>query len=178
MELPEPAQCFQRLQRTGHFPLKAEPFPLRREPRSAAIPAIRIRFSRQSIGEIFKKLIKLTFRTLCLGNFSNLLVHYGVGSEEARFRAGLRPPLKLPVRFSRMQLSQRCSPLKCKRKNQSHQIHQSHLAIQLGAREQLPTRTTPTIESMRPNAPHNPAIKSVEELSDVGSFEIVTPTSQ
>jgi hypothetical protein len=30
----------------------------------------------------------------------------GVGSEEARFPAGLRPPLKLHGRFSRMQLSQ------------------------------------------------------------------------
>ena len=29
----------------------------------------------------------------------------GVGSEEARLRAGLRPPLKLHGRFSRMQLS-------------------------------------------------------------------------
>ena len=32
-----------------------------------------------------------------------------VGSEEARLRAGLRPPLKLHVRISRMQLSQRLS---------------------------------------------------------------------
>jgi hypothetical protein len=32
-----------------------------------------------------------------------------VGSEEARLRAGLRPPLKLHVRVSRMQLSQRFS---------------------------------------------------------------------
>jgi hypothetical protein len=31
----------------------------------------------------------------------------GVGSEEARLRAGLRPPPKLHVRFSRMQLSRR-----------------------------------------------------------------------
>ncbi len=30
-----------------------------------------------------------------------------VGSEEARLRAGLRPPPKLHVRFSRMQLSRR-----------------------------------------------------------------------
>ena len=30
-----------------------------------------------------------------------------VGSEEARLRAGLRPPLKLHRRFCRMQLSQR-----------------------------------------------------------------------
>ena len=32
-----------------------------------------------------------------------------VGSEEARSRAGLRPPLKLHVRFSRMQLSRKLS---------------------------------------------------------------------
>src|ERR1700687_2793357 len=31
----------------------------------------------------------------------------GVGSEEARLRASLRPPLKLHVHFSRMQLSRR-----------------------------------------------------------------------
>src|SRR3972149_3537657 len=34
----------------------------------------------------------------------------GVGSEEARLRAGLRPPPKLHVRFSRMQLSRRLNP--------------------------------------------------------------------
>src|SRR5713101_8294066 len=33
----------------------------------------------------------------------------GVGSEEARSRAGLRPPLKLHVHISRMQLSRRLS---------------------------------------------------------------------
>jgi len=32
-----------------------------------------------------------------------------VGSEEARLRAGLRPPLKLHVRVARMQLSRRLS---------------------------------------------------------------------
>jgi len=32
---------------------------------------------------------------------------FSVGSEEARLRAGLRPPPKLHVRFSRMQLSRR-----------------------------------------------------------------------
>jgi hypothetical protein len=34
-------------------------------------------------------------------------IDVGVGSEEARLRAGLRPPLKLHGRFSRMQLSRR-----------------------------------------------------------------------
>ena len=42
-----------------------------------------------------------TFRKL----FASLLVF--VGLEEARLRASLRPPLKLHVRFSRMQLSRR-----------------------------------------------------------------------
>jgi hypothetical protein len=37
--------------------------------------------------------------------FASLLVL--VGSEEARLRAGLRPPLKLHVQFSCMQLSRR-----------------------------------------------------------------------
>ena len=48
----------------------------------------------------------------------------GVGSEEARLRAGLRPPLKLPVRFSRRQLSRRRAFLRCNRRNQSNQIYQ------------------------------------------------------
>ena len=40
-----------------------------------------------------------------------------VGSEEARSRAGLRPPLKLHGRFSRMQLSRRLLPSRCDRRN-------------------------------------------------------------
>ena len=47
--------------------------------------------------------------------------HYGgrsaVGSEEARLHAGLRPPPKLHVRFSRMQLSRRLNPLRRDRRN-------------------------------------------------------------
>jgi hypothetical protein len=38
-----------------------------------------------------------------------LLVQVLVGSEEGRLRASLRPPLKLHVRISRMQLSRRLS---------------------------------------------------------------------
>ena len=37
----------------------------------------------------------------------------GVGSEEARLRASLRPPPKLHVRFSRMQLSRRLMLPEC-----------------------------------------------------------------
>jgi hypothetical protein len=40
---------------------------------------------------------------------SNCFELIAVGSEEARLRASLRPPLKLHVRFSRMQLSRRLS---------------------------------------------------------------------
>ena len=39
-----------------------------------------------------------------------------VGSEEARLRASLRPPLKLHVRFSRMQLSRRHITSRCKKR--------------------------------------------------------------
>jgi len=31
---------------------------------------------------------------------------------------------------------------------------------------------------MRPNAPHNPAIKSVEDLPDMGTLEILAPAPQ
>jgi hypothetical protein len=40
-----------------------------------------------------------------------------VGSEEARQSAGLRPPLKLHGRFSRMQLSRRLSTTECERRD-------------------------------------------------------------
>jgi hypothetical protein len=43
----------------------------------------------------------------------------GVGPEEARSRASLRPPPKLDVQFSRIQLSRRCIALSGKRRNQS-----------------------------------------------------------
>jgi len=41
------------------------------------------------------------------GEFLEKAVWREVGSEEARLRASLRPPRKLHVRFSRMQLSRR-----------------------------------------------------------------------
>ena len=46
-----------------------------------------------------------------------------VGSEVARRSAGLRPPPKLHVRFSRMQLSRRRLPQGCQRRYQSNQIY-------------------------------------------------------
>src|SRR2546425_13271011 len=44
---------------------------------------------------------------LCIGRVTAVLI--AVGSEEARLRAGLRPPLKLHVQVSCMQLSRRLS---------------------------------------------------------------------
>jgi hypothetical protein len=53
----------------------------------------------------------------------------GVGSEEARLRAGLRPPLKLHGRFSRMQLSRRLMLPRRKRRDQLNEIHKPVLAV-------------------------------------------------
>src|SRR3984893_1183316 len=48
-----------------------------------------------------------------------------VGSEEARLRASLRPPLKLHVRFSRMQLSRRLSDAGMQEKELSRSTEQA-----------------------------------------------------
>src|ERR1700676_1738354 len=93
-----------------------------------------------------------------------------VGSEVAHLRAGHRPPLKLYVRFSRIQLSRRLTLPGCNRRDQLNQVDQPVLAVQLGFRQLSPATVPPPLESMRPNAPHNPAIEPVEELSHVGSF--------
>src|SRR6266852_1953563 len=102
----------------------------------------------------------------------------GVGSEEARISAGLRPPLKLHVRFSRMQLSRRLMPAGCKRRNQPHQVHKLILTVQRRRRQLLPTAITPTFKPMRPDPPHDPTVELIEELSDVSSFVILAPPPQ
>src|SRR5437899_4385630 len=50
-----------------------------------------------------------------------------VGSEEARLRASLRPPLKLHVQFSRMQLSRRLSPAGMPEKELSRATEQARI---------------------------------------------------
>src|SRR6266446_4765149 len=101
-----------------------------------------------------------------------------VGSEVARLRAGHRPPLKLYVQFSRIQLSRRLTLPRCNRRDQLNQVHQPVLAVQLGFRQLSPATVSPSLESMRPNAPHNPAVEPVEELSDVGSLVVMAPSPQ
>ena len=53
----------------------------------------------------------------------------GVGSEVARLRAGHRPPLKLYVQFSRIQLSRRLTLPRRKRRDQLNEIHKPVLAV-------------------------------------------------
>ena len=100
-----------------------------------------------------------------------------VGSEEARRNASLRPPLKLDMLFYSIGLSRRCSFPGCYRRNQSNQVHQPKLTIELGLWQAFPACTAPSLTFMRPNTPHNPPVKSVKELSDVGTLEIIAPTS-
>src|SRR5450631_1536634 len=100
----------------------------------------------------------------------------GVGSEVARLRAGHRPPLKLYMQFSRIQLSQRLTLPRGNRRNQLNQVHQPVLAVQRGLRLLSPATVAPALESMRPNASHNPTVEPVEELSDVGPLVVMTPS--
>src|ERR1700694_1245825 len=71
----------------------------------------------------------------------------GVGSEEARLRAGLRPPLKLHVHFSRMQLSRRLNRSEMPTKEFAFTVY-SLLGVRDDARVRHlrasgPTRSTP-----------------------------------
>src|ERR1700674_5752575 len=70
-----------------------------------------------------------------------------VGSEEARLRAGLRPPLKLHVHFSRMQLSRRLNRSEMPTKEFAFTVY-SLLGVRDDARVRHlrasgPTRSTP-----------------------------------
>src|ERR1700760_147265 len=51
--------------------------------------------------------------------------HVAVGSEEARLRASLRPPLKLCVQFSRTQLSRRLSNARMLEKELNRLVEQA-----------------------------------------------------
>jgi len=103
-----------------------------------------------------------------------------VGSEEARLHAGLRPPLKLYVPISGIQLSRRRPRTRAiaEGRNQGNQVNQAKLAIQLCRRQLLPAATSPAPKSMRPYPSHDPAIEFVEECPDVGALVILAPSPQ
>src|ERR1700687_4085070 len=92
-------------------------------------------------------------------------------------RADLRPPHKLDVQFSRIQLSRRRCPLSGDGRYQPNKVDQPELAIERAARQRFPAAAPPLAEPMRPDAPHQPAVKSVEELSDVSPLVVVSPTA-
>src|SRR4029079_2633371 len=87
--------------------------------------------------------------------------------------AGLRPPLKLHVRFSRMQLSRRVPSGWARPKVKCEQTNKPHLAIQTGLRQVFPATTAPALASMRPDATHDPSIEPGEELSNVSPLVVV-----
>jgi hypothetical protein len=91
--------------------------------------------------------------------------------------AGLRPPLKPDVRFSRIRLSRRRSPERFEGWNQTDKVDQPTLAIQLRAWKRFPSGTAPPLVSVRPESPHDPSVKLVEEPSDVGALVVLAPTS-
>src|SRR5215467_3580092 len=81
--------------------------------------------------------------------------------------AGLRPPLKLHVQFSRMQLSRRFPTGWARAKVKCEQTDKPHLAVQHRLRQLFPPAAAPALASMRPDATHDPSIKTGEELSNV-----------
>src|SRR6516165_1817039 len=92
-------------------------------------------------------------------------------------RAGLRPPPKLDVQFSRIQLSRRRSPLSGDGRDQRDKIDEPKLAVELAGWQRCPTAAAPFAEPVRPDSSHQPAVESVEELSDVGPLVVVAPTT-
>ncbi|MDD5320247.1 MAG: isoprenylcysteine carboxylmethyltransferase family protein [Methylococcales bacterium] len=57
-------------------------------------------------------------------------------------------------------------------RNQSNQIHQPELVIELGCRQNFPAGTEPTPEPVGPDAPHKSSVKLVAKLADAGTFEM------
>src|SRR3954447_15522885 len=92
-------------------------------------------------------------------------------------RAGLRPPLKLDVRFSRIQLSRRRFLLSSDGRDHRNQVHEPILAVELVVRQSSPSTAAPPLVPMRPDPPHQPLVEPVKEPSDVGPFVVVAPPS-
>src|SRR3954466_6403557 len=88
-------------------------------------------------------------------------------------RAGLRPPLKLDVRFSRIQLSRRRFPLSSDGRDHRNQVHEPVLAVELVVRQGSPSTAAPPLVPVRPDPPHQPLIEPVKEPSDVGPLVVV-----
>ena len=62
-------------------------------------------------------------------------------------------------------------------RNQGDQAYKPVLANELALRQPFPASVAPSLVTMRPETPHDPAVKLVEELADVGLAVILAPTS-
>src|SRR6516165_8301196 len=92
-------------------------------------------------------------------------------------RAGLRPPLKLGVQFSRTQLSRRRRSLRGDGRDHRNQVHKPVLAVELTAWQRSPTAAAPLVVPVRPDPPYQPSVEPVEELSDLGPLVVVAPAT-
>src|SRR3982750_4701998 len=92
-------------------------------------------------------------------------------------RAGLRPPLKLDVQFSRIQLSRGLFPLSSDGGDHRNQVHEPVLAVELVVRQSSPSTAAPPLEPVRPDPPHQPLIEPVKEPPDVSPLVVVAPPS-
>ena len=112
-----------------------------------------------------------TANILAVGSVTNkgeiTLSRVGGGALDCS-RAGLRPPLKLGVQFSRTQLSRRRRSLSGDGRDHRNQVHKPVLAVELPAWQRLPTAAAPLVVPVRPDPPHQPSVEPVEELSDLG----------
>jgi len=92
-------------------------------------------------------------------------------------RANLRPPLKLDVQFSRIQLSW-MGLRSLKRRYQRDEADQLELlAPQPFRRIVLPACVPPSLRVVGPEPSHNPAIQLMEEFSDMRAAKVVSPSS-
>src|SRR5262245_14701310 len=135
-----------------------------------------IRFLLLSVGDVsLAQRLDLRRRFPLCAAFPRAECRVGGG---ASHDAGLRPPLKLHVQFSRMQLSRkRGGTPRGQRRDQANQAHQPQLAAQTPNGEGLPPRTAPSPESMRPQASFDPTIELVEESPYVGALIVLTPSA-
>ena len=62
-------------------------------------------------------------------------------------------------------------------RNQGDQAYKPVLVDQLALRQPFPASVAPSLVTMRPETPHDPTVKLVEELADVGLAVILAPTS-
>jgi hypothetical protein len=69
---------------------------------------------------------------------------------------------------SRIRLSRRRIDTGFERRYQTDKVYQLVLAIQLRARQGLPTAASPALVPMRPDPPHDPTVDAIEELSERG----------